>query len=36
MYVCDQNTLATEYDFKKALDLMQFIDAVSRNKIGFL
>lgn len=26
LYICDDNTTATEYDFKKALDLMQFID----------
>ncbi|XP_052770068.1 nuclear pore complex protein Nup133-like [Mya arenaria] len=27
LYICDENTAATESDFKKALDLMQFIDA---------
>ncbi|KAH3854402.1 hypothetical protein DPMN_096944, partial [Dreissena polymorpha] len=27
LYICDENLTATEYDFKKALDLMQFIDA---------
>ncbi|KAL4238721.1 hypothetical protein ACF0H5_003428 [Mactra antiquata] len=26
LYICDKNSVATEYDFKKALDLMQFID----------
>lgn len=26
LYICDENSSATEYDFKKALDLMQFLD----------
>ncbi|KAJ9592509.1 hypothetical protein L9F63_015826, partial [Diploptera punctata] len=26
LYVCDENTSATEYDFKKALDLLTYID----------
>lgn len=26
LYICDENTGATEYDFKKALDLLQFLD----------
>lgn len=33
MYVSKQNTMATEYDFKKALDLMQFLDAVSLGSV---
>ena len=36
LYICDENTTATEYDFKKALDLMQFIDSVSTpNSVDF-
>ena len=31
LYICDENTTATEYDFKKALDLLQFIDSVSKS-----
>jgi len=26
LYVCDENSTATEYDFKKALELLAFID----------
>ncbi|XP_060607513.1 nuclear pore complex protein Nup133-like [Ruditapes philippinarum] len=26
LYICDENTSATEYDFKKALDLLQFLN----------
>ncbi|XP_053405017.1 nuclear pore complex protein Nup133-like [Mercenaria mercenaria] len=26
LYICEENTAATEYDFKKAHDLMQFLD----------
>ena len=37
LYICDENTTATEYDFKKALDLMQFIDSVSiPNSVDFI
>ncbi|XP_034043576.1 LOW QUALITY PROTEIN: nuclear pore complex protein Nup133-like [Thalassophryne amazonica] len=26
LYICDDNRLANEYDFKKALDLLEYID----------
>ena len=26
LYICDENSTATEYDFKKALELLAFID----------
>jgi hypothetical protein len=26
LYICDANSTATEYDFKKALEILAFID----------
>jgi hypothetical protein len=26
LYICDENSVATEYDFKKALDLLAFVE----------
>jgi hypothetical protein len=26
LYICDENSTATEYDFKKALELLAFIE----------
>ena len=26
MYTCEENTVANEYDFKKALDLLDFVE----------
>jgi hypothetical protein len=26
LYICDENSTATEYDFKKALDLLSYIE----------
>lgn len=31
LYICDENTTSTEYDFKKALDLLQFLDKNDQN-----
>lgn len=28
LYICDDNRRANEYDFKKALDLLEYIDEV--------
>lgn len=30
MYICDENRRANEYDFKKALDLLEYIDEVGK------
>lgn len=29
LYICDENRRANEYDFKKALDLLEYIDEVT-------
>lgn len=29
LYICDDNRRANEYDFKKALDLLEYIDEVT-------
>jgi hypothetical protein len=26
LYICDENSTATEYDFKKALELLAFVE----------
>lgn len=36
MYICDENRRANEYDFKKALDLLEYIDEVRKVFVGFL
>jgi len=36
MYICDENRRANEYDFKKALDLLEYIDEVGQVFEGFL
>lgn len=36
MYICDENRRANEYDFKKALDLLEYIDEVGKVFEGFL
>ena len=33
MYVSDYNVHSTEYDFRKALDLMSFVDKVRRSVV---
>lgn len=32
LYICDENRGANEYDFKKALDLLEYLEEVSVNK----
>lgn len=36
MYICDENRRANEYDFKKALDLLEYIDEVRKDLEGYL
>lgn len=36
MFIYDENRRANEYDFKKALDLLEYIDEVRKLFEGFL
>lgn len=36
MYICDENRRANENDFKKALDLLEYIDEVGKGFEEFL
>ncbi|XP_051468943.1 nuclear pore complex protein Nup133 isoform X1 [Apus apus] len=36
MYICDENRRANEYDFKKALDLLEYIDEEEEVDVNYL
>uniref|UniRef100_A0A8C6VNB2 Nuclear pore complex protein Nup133 n=1 Tax=Naja naja TaxID=35670 RepID=A0A8C6VNB2_NAJNA len=36
LYICDENRKANEYDFKKALDLLEYIDQAEQVDINYL
>ncbi|KAI9529247.1 hypothetical protein NQZ68_013554, partial [Dissostichus eleginoides] len=36
LYICDENRRANEYDFKKALDLLEYIDEEEAEDIDLL